>query len=446
MKNLLLTMLMMFSLSKTFSQNISGSINSKLRADVKMHLARVEGSQLIDIASAEIKPDGLFNFKQLKEPSGLYILYTTQKGRNFEFIIHNEPRLEFNFLNSSLSKVEVITSEENKLYHAYSSLLKRKKIKVNSLRKKLKNPALNSAEKQQINNQINVLEQAFFTQTNEQINTAPNSFFAYLIMAGNADHKEDRIRYFSDLDFNDESLMRSRILPERFREYIFRFSGGEKYGIMDCIDDIMEKTSINLKVYEFAAYSMMEGFYNAGMEEVSNYILNEYVFEDACGGIEVGQALKNKGQAFKNLQVGNKPSDIHLKDVLNKEKKLSAVVGKNKYTLVMFWSSTCHACESQIPIAKTIYKTYKNKGFEIYGVSIDLHKSGWTKALSENKMNWINVCDFKGWDSPVTDAYRIAKTPTYFLLDNEGKLVAKPRHIKEVQQIIKKLDSSGGFN
>lgn len=445
MKNLFLTVLVLFSILNVLGQRLSGSINSKLRPDVRMHLARVEGAQQIDITSTDIKPDGLFDFGILNEPSGLYILYTTQKGRNFEFIIYNEPELEFKFLNSSLNKIEVIKSEENKLYNIYISSLKKKNIKVNSLKKKLRNPALSSSEKQQIQNQINVLEQAFFTQTSEQINSAQNSFFSYLIMAGNADFKDNKIKYFSDLNFEDENLIRSRVFSERFREYIVRFSGGEKYGFMDCIDDIMQKASVNLKVYEFAAYSMMEGFYNSGMEDLSNYILDEYVFEDACGGIEVGEALKNKGRAIKYLQVGNKPPNINLQNALNRDQSLYKTVSENNYTLVMFWSSTCHSCEAQVPIAKNLYNTYKNRGFEIFGVSIDMHKSGWTKALSENKMNWINVCDFKGWDSPITEGYRIVKTPTYFLLNKSGNIVAKPRHITEVQQILKKFDSEGGF-
>ena len=445
MRSVLLTTLMLFTMVKLSGQHISGSIDAKLRPDVKMNLARIEGSQQIDVVSTKIKPDGSFDFGTLNEPYGLYILYTTQKGRNFEFIIYKEPSIKVKFLNSGLNKVEILESEENKLYNQYSSLLKRKNIKVNALRNKLKNPALNASEKKQIENQINVLEQAFFTQTSEQINTSPNSFFSYLIMSGNADFKDDKSKYFSDLNFKDENLIRSRIFSERFREYIIRFSGGEKYGFMDCIDDIMQKASVNKNVYEFAAYNMMEGFYNSGMEDLSNYILDEYIFAGDCGGVEVGTVLKNKGTALRNLQVGNKPSDINLKNALETNISLHKTAAKNKYTLLMFWSSTCHSCESQIPVAKKIYNAYKNKGFEIYGVSIDLHKSAWTKALSGNKMNWINVCDYKGWDSDVTNMYRIVKTPTYFLLDKSGKIVAKPRNISEVDQIIRKFDSVGGF-
>ncbi len=446
MKNIFLAIVLFCSVFELYAQHIYGSIDAKLRSDVKMNLARIEGAQQVDIATTEIKPDGSFDFGNRKELYGLYILYTTQKGRNFEFIIYDEPELKFNILNSGLTKVDVQISEENKLYNVYSGLLKRKKIKVNSLRKKLQNPALNAQEKKEVNNQIAVLEKSFFEQTNQQINSAPNRFFSYLILAGNADHKDNKSAYFSDLNFKDENLIRSRVFSERFREYIIRFSGGEKYGFMDCIDDIMQKTSINKNVYEFAAYNMMEGFYNSGMEDLSNYILDEYIFEDACGGVQVGEVLKNKGQALKNLQIGNKPLNINLTDPLNRVQDLSKITSKNKYTLLMFWSSTCHSCEAQMPVAKTLYNTYKNKGFEIYGVSIDLHKSGWTKALSENKMNWINVCDFKGWDSEVTEGYRIVKTPTYFLLDKTGNIVAKPRHITEAQQIVKKLESSGGFN
>jgi len=445
MKKLLATTLTLFGLLNVLGQNVSGVMKSKLRPDIKMHLARVEGSQILDVESTEIKPTGIFDFGDVNQPSGLYVLYTTIKSRNFEFIIHNEPEIKISILDSGFRNVEVEISDENKLYASYAKNKLNKSIKRNSLQKKLKNPNISVDEKRKINNQIAVLEKAFLSQTNEILTQSPESFSSFLIGGSFADNKSDKNLYFNDIDFNNENYIRTRILSERFREYIVKFSKADQFGYMNSIDDIMHKAKVNQKVYEFSAYEMLEGFYKSGMEELSNYILDEYIFAEACGGMKVGSILQNRGQQMKKLRIGNNPPNIVLKNIKQQTEDLYKTVAKNKYTLVMFWSSTCHSCESQMPMAKTLYSQYRTKGFEIFGMSLDLHASGWRKSVIDKKLNWINVGDFKGWDSEVADSYKIVKTPTFFLLDSAGKIVSKPRNIQEVSAILKKLDENGGF-
>lgn len=106
---------------------------------------------------------------------------------------------------------------------------------------------------------------------------------------------------------------------------------------------------------------------------------------------------------------------------------------KNQYTLVMFWASWCHKCEQEIPVLIPLYAKYGGKGFEAIGVSIDQARKTWTDVIETKGMQYLNVSQLQGWDSPIVKDYKITATPTYFLLNNKGEIVLKPKRIFEVQ-------------
>jgi len=79
------------------------------------------------------------------------------------------------------------------------------------------------------------------------------------------------------------------------------------------------------------------------------------------------------------------------------------------------------------------YNVWKDKGFEIIGVSIDSNEQTWRNALTERGFLFPNVCGMNQYRSPVAEDYRITKTPTYFLIDDKKEIVLKPKSIKEAQ-------------
>ncbi|HEX5026902.1 MAG TPA: TlpA disulfide reductase family protein [Agriterribacter sp.] len=136
-----------------------------------------------------------------------------------------------------------------------------------------------------------------------------------------------------------------------------------------------------------------------------------------------GQAVKKSLDASKTTAIGSVAPDFTLNDVNGKPVSLAAY--KGKYTLVDFWASWCGPCRQENPAVVRAYNTYKSKGFDILGVSLDEKKDKWEQAIQQDKLAWTHVSDLKGWNSDAAALYGIKAIPMNYLLDKEGKIIAK---------------------
>jgi len=103
--------------------------------------------------------------------------------------------------------------------------------------------------------------------------------------------------------------------------------------------------------------------------------------------------------------------------------KLSSLRGK--YVLVDFWAKWCGPCRKENPNVVKAYQKYKDKGFEVFGVSLDRNKEDWVQAIEQDGLTWTQVSDLKYFDSKAAHDYNISAIPFSILLDPEGKIIAK---------------------
>jgi len=114
------------------------------------------------------------------------------------------------------------------------------------------------------------------------------------------------------------------------------------------------------------------------------------------------------------------------------------VPGSNEYTLVQFWASGNAICsEENCYYYLPAYEKYKNKGFEIYAISLDENKEDWLAGIEENDLPWIHVSDLQGLESPLCVECNITKVPTSFLLNKKGEIIARDL---DAPGLIEKLD------
>ena len=95
------------------------------------------------------------------------------------------------------------------------------------------------------------------------------------------------------------------------------------------------------------------------------------------------------------------------------------------YVLIDFWASWCGPCRKENPFNVALYNQYKDKGFEIYGVSLDQDPTRWKGAIEKDGLTWNHVSDLKGWSSAAGQLYGIRSIPSTVLLDPAGKIIAK---------------------
>lgn len=196
-------------------------------------------------------------------------------------------------------------------------------------------------------------------------------------------------------------------------------------------------------------YVEMEKWYKKEEEVYQNFIkenpnsrlsaniLNGYA--STWGKEKTEELFKNFSEDNKNSQYGKKISefitlnnppkigeafvDFEMKDPQGNSHKLSEV--KGDIILLDFWASWCGPCRQENPNVVKAFQKYKDRGFNIFSVSLDKDKKAWEKAIEKDGLTWQHVSDLDGSenDSKITIIYGIIGIPDNFLIDMKTKKV-----------------------
>src|SRR5690606_6216822 len=171
------------------------------------------------------------------------------------------------------------------------------------------------------------------------------------------------------------------------------------------------------------------------------------VIEPAFNGLSAALKNSDKGKAIadqlstlKRVDIGAIAPDFSQPDTAGNAIALSSLRGK--YVLIDFWASWCAPCRQENPNVVAAYQAFKGKNFTVFGVSLDRPgaKDAWIKAIHDDGLqDWPHVSELKWWQSSVVEQYAIQGIPANFLLDPEGRIIARNLRGEELHEKLKEL-------
>ncbi|MFD1096131.1 thioredoxin-like domain-containing protein [Salegentibacter chungangensis] len=182
---------------------------------------------------------------------------------------------------------------------------------------------------------------------------------------------------------------------------------------------IKEKKFINEYPNSILSAYILDGNQGWSQNEIGEY------FSKLSRKVQVSSIGKRiKKDLDKGIpDVGEKYNDYSAPNTVGIEKKISEL--KGKLTLLQFWSSSCSYSRTMNNQLTQLYSKYHSKGFEIISISNDVSKSNWMKAIKQDNLTWPQLSSLESWNGKIFSGYGIHSTPTNFLIDKNGEIVAR---------------------
>lgn len=161
-------------------------------------------------------------------------------------------------------------------------------------------------------------------------------------------------------------------------------------------------------------------------------------FAEKHGEISATRSLQKRIQTAKRVAIGAVAPNVAGNNLEGERVSLKSYRGR--YVLVDFWASWCPPCRLENQHYQSLIKKVPETEFTIFAINLDTHKRLWATAVSRDKADWVHISDLEGWTSELAAIYGVTALPASFLLDPEGRIIAKDLRGHALDNKLKELE------
>ncbi len=413
-------------------------------------LYKMENGKHIYLQNAEVK-NGEFEFQlPEKEPAGVYRTYYQLDNQLFVEFLYNKQPVNFTFNpNNPLATLTFLTSEENKLYQDYFHGISAKQKKLDSVQVAFFNETDKKSDKRLVKIYQQRREEVVKTQSEFEVKSqgklanhfisADKQFNAALPIKNPQEYlKVVKQHFFDAIDFNDSILINSAYINDKIIDYIFYLNISDDAQTLQQL----QKESMAIGLEKITSYpalkktvleNILKEYADQQNSDMVNFVLEKY-YSNLPGSLR-DSAFRYQILSQVKTAIGKKAPNISWEE--NGASSDLYSLQDSDYYMVLFFSTGCSHCQVEVPQFYNFSKDLYN--MKVIAIGLEDEKEDWEEMI-KTLPGFTHILDLKKWDSPRVSDYGIMAIPSYFLLDKDKNIIAKPENITDIKAMFEVVE------
>ncbi len=418
------------------------------------------------------KSEGIFQSKDKLTP-GIYFVVSPKMNILFDFLVDEKQQFKIIADTLDLKNINIVGSKDNELFQGYSKSINNLFIQLNGIEQNYK-AAKTAADSATFKEAYFVKDKEIKEKRRSFVAANPNSMMSFLlntmevpeapsipIVNGKADSlfpfRYVKNHYWDNIVFNDNRLLRTPFFEKKLDDYFKNYVSREPDSIIEEVQYMLTVSKTGKEIYPFLLFKFTNKYISPefmGQDKVFLHIYQNFfakgdtvLLNDASK-----KSLRERAYSLMANQLGLPAPILVLNDLQDKKFALHNI--KAPYTFIAFWDPTCGHCKVEIPRLDSIYNaSWKQLNVKIVSVNINTKEmTAWKTYIKEHKLDdWYHGYQSdedlsreirEGKPTTIRQLYDVFKTPTFYLLDKDKKIIAKNLALEQfndfLQSTIKK--------
>jgi thiol-disulfide isomerase/thioredoxin len=450
------------------SQGHSIQISLKPYQNTKIYIGTNYGNSrvLADSAILNDKSEGVFESSKKLTP-GIYFVVSPKYAILFDFLVDENQKFKIIADTTNLTDVTIIGSNDNTIFKNYSKSMNEIGGQLSEIEKAFK-AATNASDSTTLTNKYNDKKKELNDNRQAIMKGQPNTMTAYFlnvmqrpdvpaipIVNGKADSTYPfyfvKNHFWDNVVFNDNRLIRTPFFEAKLDEYFKNYVSREPDSIIEEVQYMLTVAKTGNEIYPFLLFKFTNKYITPefmGQDKVFLHIYQNFFAKGDTALLNEASKKSITERAYSMManQLGLAAPPLVINDIT--DKKISLYNIASPYTFVAFWDPTCSHCKVEIPRVDSFYKAIWSKlNVKVLSVNINFKElAAWKTFIKENKLaGWIHAYQTEadlnkevqqGKPTTIRQLYDVFKTPTFYLLDANKKIMAKNLSIEQFNDFL----------